>query len=1122
MGLCVDGEPDGQPTPPADGDDLGAPNPPFAVVGQCQTPNDDEDGVAFVTPLIIGQTATVNIDLTASPNQCVMDAWIDWGIDGTFDEPGDRIITGLPLPPGMVHPVNFGVPLSAVVGGSYARFRCSINGVPSPRGNAPDGEVEDYTVRIEPSGDEFLDWGDADDAPGASPSYYTLAANSGASHLIGVPGGPFMGQCVDAEPDGQPTPPADGDDLGPPNPPFAVMGQCQTPNDDEDGVAFATPLIIGQQATVNIDLTASPNQCVMDAWIDWGIDGTFDEPGDRIITGLPLLPGVIHPVNFGVPLSAVVGGSYARFRCSINGVPSPRGNAPDGEVEDYTVRIEPNPDEFLDWGDAPDSPTAPGYPTLAGNSGASHLIGVPGGPFMGQCVDAEPDGQPTPPADGDDLGPPNPPFAVVGQCQTPNDDEDGVAFTTPLTIGQQATVNIDLTASPNQCVMDAWIDWGIDGTFDEPGDRIITGLPLLPGLIHPVNFGVPLSAVVGGSYARFRCSINGVPSPRGNAPDGEVEDYTVVIEPGMGQFFDLGDAPDGLAAPLYPTYLGNNGAVHAIGAPTSPFMGLCVDGEPDGQPTIPADGDDLGPPVPPGAVVGTCANNDDEDGVTLPPFFLTGAPASISIDMTASPTSCLGNAWIDFGADNVFDEPGDRIMTDVPLVNGVVNTVNIVVPASPVAPPLTYARFRCSTAGGDLPGGPALDGEVEDYTVVIEPGMEEPIDWGDAPDRPGTVGYRTLSVNNGASHLLGGPTLGVLADPEPDGQPTPNADGDDLNPPGPSDEDGLLSPPLFDLSQPTQCVMLGSASGGQVDAWVDWDRSGTFDPDEYWSGIGGPSFALPGSNVPTMMCFVLPGDELSGTTFARFRISANGIVPPVPYGFWPDGEVEDYAFTVIRDVSLNLNVFLEGPYAGGGLMNTTLNALLPLSQPYNVAPWNYAGSESVGAMPPNVVDWMLMDVRTGPNPGSFLYTEAVLLLDTGAIVNTALAPPVVVGNANDFLYIVLRHRNHLDVMSATGVYVATGVGTHDFTVAGAAWATVAVPPMKGLGPGLTAPFGMYAADGNADGNVQALDFNLYLAETIAGVTGYSPGNYNMDAFTQALDFNLYIANTLAGAVSQVP
>ena len=75
--------------------------------------------------------------------------------------------------------------------------------------------------------------------------------------------------------------------------------------------------------------------------------------------------------------------------------------------------------------------------------------------------------------------------------------------------------------------------------------------------------------------------------------------------------------------------------------------------------------------------------------------------------------------------------------------------------------------------------------------------------------------------------------------------------------------------------------------------------------------------------------------------------------------------------------------------------------------------------------------------------------------------------------------------------------------------------------MKEL-PGGDPPYAMFAADANADGFVQSLDFNVYAAQTAAGASGYQSGDFNLDGNVQALDFNLYIVNTLSGASTQVP
>jgi glucose/arabinose dehydrogenase len=159
-----------------------------------------------------------------------------------------------------------------------------------------------------------LDFGDAPD-----PSYPTLKANNGASHVIGSL---YMGGGVDGDPDGQPHPAAAGDNLN---------------GNDETGVSFLTPNLPG--AASNLTIWSSGNG-LLDAWIDFDQDGDWSDPDDQIFASVPLVPG-LNPLSFAVPSAAIVGSTLARFRISSGGGLSFAGGAPDGEVEDYRVDIAP-------------------------------------------------------------------------------------------------------------------------------------------------------------------------------------------------------------------------------------------------------------------------------------------------------------------------------------------------------------------------------------------------------------------------------------------------------------------------------------------------------------------------------------------------------------------------------------------------------------------------------------------------------------------------------------------------------------------------------------------------------------------------------------------------------------
>ena len=163
-----------------------------------------------------------------------------------------------------------------------------------------------------------------------------------------------------------------------------------------------------------------------------------------------------------------------------------------------------------DFGDAPTP-----YPTLLPN-GARHTI-VPGFQ-LGLAEDAETDGQPNVFALGDDL------------AGVP-DDEDGVVFKSPLFPG--GTVKVTVSAS-QPGLLDAWIDFNRDNDWDEATDQIFASTSLAAG-DNNLTFVVPINASIGVpsvfTYARFRFSSAGGLSFTGPAPDGEVEDYRVVMSP---------------------------------------------------------------------------------------------------------------------------------------------------------------------------------------------------------------------------------------------------------------------------------------------------------------------------------------------------------------------------------------------------------------------------------------------------------------------------------------------------------------------------------------------------------------------------------------------------------------
>lgn len=212
----------------------------------------------------------------------------------------------------------------------------------------------------------------------------------------------------------------------------------------------------------------------------------------------------------------------------------------------------------------------------------------------------------------------------------------------------------------------------------------------------------------------------------------------------------------------------------------------------------------------------------------------------------------------------------------------------------------------------------------------------------------------------------------------------------------------------------------------------------------------------------------------------------------------------------IHGIDLDLLVYLEGPYSGTQ-MTTALNTggQIPLSQPYNTAPWNYNGTESVGSIPnTDVVDWVLIELRDAANPGdadpnTTIATQAAFLLKNGSVVglngSSVLQFPTASFSQN--LYAVVWHRNHLGIISSTGLTETAGVYDYNFSTA----ITQVYNGGLGYKEIATNVYGMAGGDTDANGDINAADKALWTNN--AGTKGYKATDHNMDVQVNNQDKN---------------
>lgn len=225
-----------------------------------------------------------------------------------------------------------------------------------------------------------------------------------------------------------------------------------------------------------------------------------------------------------------------------------------------------------------------------------------------------------------------------------------------------------------------------------------------------------------------------------------------------------------------------------------------------------------------------------------------------------------------------------------------------------------------------------------------------------------------------------------------------------------------------------------------------------------------------------------------------------------------------------RRHSFNLTARLRGAW-NGTVMTTSLNGggVLPLAHPYNVTPFNYTGTESVTAIPnASVVDWVLVELR---KPASGLAADAGastiigrkvgFLLNNATIVDTDGTTPISFDvDKQGTAFVVVRHRNHLGVMSNAVLASESGVFTNDFTVLSNSYkdANAASDPVVLLTN--AGGYGLWAGDANRNGIINSGDMSAVKLAISNSLSGYQFTDTNLTGTINATDDSL-VRNTIS-------
>ncbi len=292
----------------------------------------------------------------------------------------------------------------------------------------------------------------------------------------------------------------------------------------------------------------------------------------------------------------------------------------------------------------------------------------------------------------------------------------------------------------------------------------------------------------------------------------------------------------------------------------------------------------------------------------------------------------------------------------------------------------------------------------------------------------------------------------------------------------------------------------------------DWSTCDDFSGQIIPSGGTAPYVFTLGDNTPSAPSQSIGFISLFGDPIFTNITDANGC----------EFNVDIFSST---QVFLQARAFLEGPAQSGIVsainMSNTLNTegLLPMQQPYNTEPWQYDGSETLPTllMPFNMVDWILVELLD-PVTKVSVAKRAAYIKKNGYIHDAETNVEGVVfcdvpPNESNSYYVVLRHRNHLDVMSAKPIVLDNRTLQYDFT--SSAEQAYGDNQLKELAPGY---FGLHAGDVSGDGVITVADFNTFVSQASL-INVYMAGDLNLDKTATVADFNLYQPNASIIGVS---
>lgn len=280
-------------------------------------------------------------------------------------------------------------------------------------------------------------------------------------------------------------------------------------------------------------------------------------------------------------------------------------------------------------------------------------------------------------------------------------------------------------------------------------------------------------------------------------------------------------------------------------------------------------------------------------------------------------------------------------------------------------------------------------------------------------------------------------------------------------------------------SEYTLTLSAGINNNNYMSAWIDFNNNSEFEETERLGFIISPESPATGT-----ITFTVPEDAAGGTT--RMRVIEASVYEYYEYGpcdYFPYGEAEDYPVNISgSSKSLQITVFLEGLYNGGGSMRQ-------------------ASNESGPQFASGIADQIAIELHNAGNYGIIEYSDPNVLLSTGGSAQVTI-PSALTGS----YYVTVKHRNSIETTSAAPVSFTSPAVNVAFEQPAGVYGGNLLQMTDGT-------FVMYGGDVNQDGAIDTADMTPVDNDSGNYLSGYLVTDMNGDGVADTADMTIVDNNS---------